>query len=83
VKNVTIYSTPTCHYCHMAMEFFDEKGVTYEKKNLAGPDAESQKNLQELFGLMGGPTGVPVIVVEGMPPILGFDKGAVSDALGL
>jgi glutaredoxin 3 len=83
MKNVTIYSTPTCHYCHMAKEFFDENKVPYEEKNVAGSDAESQKNLQELFGLMGGPTGVPIIVVEGEEPILGFDKGKVSDALGL
>jgi glutaredoxin 3 len=83
MKNVTIYSTPTCHYCHMAKEFFDEKKVPYEEKNVAGPDAESQKNLQELFGLMGGPTGVPVIVVEEEEPILGFDKEKLVAVLGL
>lgn len=30
MKKVTIYSTPTCHYCHMAKEFFDDNSVAYE-----------------------------------------------------
>ncbi|MBP6929811.1 MAG: glutaredoxin family protein, partial [Candidatus Moranbacteria bacterium] len=29
MHNVTIYSTPTCHFCHLAKEFFNEKGVKY------------------------------------------------------
>ena len=29
-KNVTIYSTPTCHFCQLAKEFFKEKYVVDE-----------------------------------------------------
>ena len=29
-KKVVIYSTPTCHFCHMAKDFFKENNVPFE-----------------------------------------------------
>ena len=34
-KTVTIYSTPTCHFCQMSKEFFKANGVEYTEKNVA------------------------------------------------
>ena len=35
MKNVTIYSTPTCHYCALAKEFMNVKKIKYTEYNVA------------------------------------------------
>ena len=35
MKNVVIYSTPTCHFCHMAKEFLNEKKIAFTDYNVA------------------------------------------------
>ena len=42
MKNVTIYTTPSCHFCHMAKEFFKENNVAYTEYDVAG-NAEKRK----------------------------------------
>lgn len=68
MPNVIIYSTPTCHFCHMAKEFFDAHGVKYTDKNAAA-DLEARKEAVQKSGQMG----VPVIDVDGNI-IVGFDE---------
>ncbi len=77
MKEVTIYSTPTCHYCHMAKEFFKEKGVAYTEHDVAG-DMEQRKIMMEKSGQLG----VPVIQI-GDELIIGFNKPVIVDLLGL
>ncbi len=76
-KNVVIYSTPTCHFCGLAKEFFKENGVEYTEYNAAG----SPERRQEVLDLSGG-LAVPVIVVDGQVTV-GFDKERLSEQLGL
>jgi glutaredoxin-like YruB-family protein len=76
-KKVTVYSTPTCHYCILAKEFFKEKGVAYEEYNV-GTDLDKRKEMVEKSGQMG----VPVIDIEG-DIIVGFDEDRVSKLLGI
>ncbi len=33
-KKILVYSTPTCHYCTMAKNYFTKMGVSYEDKNV-------------------------------------------------
>lgn len=77
MQNVTIYSTPSCHYCHMAKEFFKEKNVPYTEHDVAG-DMEKRKEMVEKSGQMG----VPVILI-GDELIVGFDKPKIAGLLGL
>lgn len=77
MKPVTIYSTPSCHFCHMAKEFFKEKNVTYTEHDVAG-DAEMRKEMVEKSGQMG----VPVIII-GDELIIGFNKPKIVELLGL
>ena len=35
MKKVSIYSTPTCHFCNLAKEYFKEHNVSYEEFNVA------------------------------------------------
>jgi glutaredoxin 3 len=76
-KNVTIYSTPTCHFCQMAKVFFKEKNVAYTEHDVAS-DTEKRKEMVERSGQMG----VPVIFI-GEEMIVGFDKPKVAELLGL
>lgn len=77
MKEVTIYSTPTCHFCHMAKDYFDEKGVKYKDYNVM-EDLEKRQEMVEKTGQMG----VPVIVI-GDEIIIGFDQPRINSLLGL
>ena len=46
MKDVTIYSTQTCHFCHMAKEFFKEKNIAYTEYDVAS-DMEKRKEMVE------------------------------------
>ena len=37
-KKVEIYSKQNCTYCVMAMNFFDQKGISYEVRSADNPD---------------------------------------------
>ena len=52
-KSVKIYSTPTCHFCHTAKDFFTEKGVKYEEYNV-GTDLEKRKEINLKFIISTG-----------------------------
>lgn len=77
MKNVIIYSTPTCHYCHMAKDFLDAKGIKYTEYNVA-TDLEKRKEMLEKTGQMG----VPVIDIEGKI-LIGFEESRLVEALGI
>lgn len=77
MKNVTIYSTPMCHFCNLAKEYFNANGINYTDHNLMG-NPEKQKEMIELTGQMG----VPVIVI-GDDIVIGFDKPRIAELLGL
>ena len=77
IKKIVIYSTPTCHYCILAKDFFKEKGIKYEEYNVA-TDLEKRKEMMEKSGQMG----VPVIEIED-EIMVGFDEEQISKILKL
>lgn len=76
-KQVTIYSTPTCHFCHMAKEYFTANQVAFIDHDVANDAAARDEMLEK-----SGQRGVPVIFI-GDDMIIGFDKPAIDRALGL
>lgn len=74
---VTIYSTPTCHFCGAAKEFFKQNNVQYTEHDVAG-DIEQRKIMIEKSGQMG----VPVITV-GENVVVGFDEEELRKLLSL
>ncbi len=78
MKKVEIYSTPTCTYCNMAKSFFKEKGIAYTEYNVAADAAKRQEMVDK-----SGQLGVPVIVIDGGAPIVGFDVEEVAPLLGV
>ncbi len=77
MSKVTIYSTPTCHFCHMAKDFFKEKNVEFEDFNVS-TDLEKRKEMINKSGQMG----VPVILI-GDQLIVGFNKPKIVELLGI
>jgi glutaredoxin-like YruB-family protein len=75
MKKVEMYSTPTCHYCNLAKDFFDENGIKYTVYNVS-TDLAKRKEMMEKSGQMG----VPVILVDG-EVIKGFDEDRLRDIL--
>jgi len=78
VKKVEIYSTPSCHFCHMAKEFFDEHGIQYKDYDV-GSDIAARNDMVEKSGQMG----VPVIVIDDQDLIIGFDQKRLSQILNI
>ncbi len=76
-KTVTIYSTPVCHFCHAAKDFFAAKDVAFTEHDVAA-DLEKRQEMIEMTGQMG----VPVIRI-GDDVVIGFDEGKISELLGL
>ena len=76
-KEVVIYSTPTCHFCHAAKEFFGENNIAFTDYDVAS-DAEKRQEMIDLTGQMG----VPVIKI-GDDIIIGFDEAKLRELLGL
>ena len=75
MKEVKIYSTPTCHFCHMAKDFFKEEDIQYTEYNVA-EDAEKRSEMMERTGQMG----VPVIEI-GDEVVIGFNEAKIKELL--
>lgn len=74
-KTVTIYSTPSCHFCHMAKDFFTENKVAFTDYDVAA-DTEKRQEMIDMTGQMG----VPVIRI-GDDVVVGFDEAKVKELL--
>lgn len=77
MKPIIIYSTPVCHYCHMAKDFFTANGIAFTDYNV-GVDIEKRKEMVELTGQLG----VPVIRV-GDDVTVGFQESHMRQLLGM
>jgi glutaredoxin 3 len=55
----TIFSTPTCHYCHLLKDWLTENNVAYEVMDVS-TDLEARKVMFDKSHQMG----VPVSVIE-------------------
>ncbi len=76
-KKIEIYSTPTCHYCHLAKDFLTKNNISYVEYNVA-TDLAKRKEMVEVSGQLG----VPVIVIDGEVSV-GFDEAALAKDLGI
>lgn len=77
MKDIIIYSTPTCVYCNMAKAFFKTNNLNFTEYNVAS-DLPKRKEMIDKTGQMG----VPVIDAGG-EVIVGFDEPRLKEALGI
>ncbi len=74
---VKVYSTPTCPFCIQTKRFLKDNNVEFEDIDVS-KDHEKAQEMMDKTGQMG----VPVLDVNGKI-IIGFDRDAISSALGL
>ena len=77
MKKVEIYSTPTCHFCHMAKDFFTANNVAFTDYDVS-TDETRRSEVVERSGQMG----VPVIFIED-EMVIGFNEPKLRELLGL
>ena len=75
--SVTVYSTPTCAFCHMAKKYFDLNDVEYTDKDVSKDTYAYNEVVEKMNGAFAG---VPVIDIDGTI-VLGFDRGKIDMAL--
>lgn len=75
-KNVTVYSTPTCPYCHQVKDYLKAKGVAFSDLNVAS-DLEARNAMVQKSGQLG----VPVVDVDGQV-VIGFNRAKLEELLG-
>jgi glutaredoxin 3 len=85
MQKVTIYTTPTCHFCHAAKAFFKEHNIAYTEKDVS-EDANARKEMVETSHQMG----VPVIFVDNpshpsgqADMVVGFDESRLKQLLAV
>lgn len=76
-KTVIIYSTPVCHFCHAAKDFFTENKIEFTDYDVAA-DTKKRQEMIEITGQMG----VPVIRID-EDIVIGFDEEKLRELLDL
>ena len=74
---VTVYSTPTCSWCHKTEEFFKKHNIKFKSIDV-GKDKKAAHDMIQKSGQMG----VPVIDIDGQI-IIGYDVSSIKKALGM
>jgi glutaredoxin-like YruB-family protein len=77
MKEVSIYSTPTCHFCHIAKDFFKENNIPYTEYDVSVDMAKRQEIVK-----LSGQMGVPVITIDN-DLIVGFNEPRLRELLGV
>lgn len=73
--NVVVYTSPTCGYCHMTMDYLKEKGVAFIEKDIT-TDREALEFILDKIG-----QAVTPIVTINDTVIVGFDRPKIDEAL--
>ncbi len=74
-KNVVIYSTPTCPYCHRAKEYLSQKGISYVEYDVAADRSKTQEMIEK-----SGQMGVPVTIIDD-EVVVGFNQSRFDSLL--
>jgi len=77
MQTVTIYTTPTCHFCRATKEFFNKNNVVFTEYDVIADEARRTEMLER-----SGQLGVPVIFI-GSQMIIGFNEKRLKDLLGI
>lgn len=76
MKNILIYTSNNCSFCHQAKQFFMENNIDYTEFNIS-QDIEAKKEL-----IKKGYCSVPIIKI-GDRSIVGFDEDKIKFLLQL
>jgi len=74
---ITVYSTPTCPYCHQLKDFLAEHKIEFSDIDVTADRAKAEEMISKSKQM-----SVPVTDIDG-EIIIGFDKPALIKKLGL
>ncbi|MBC8060756.1 MAG: glutaredoxin family protein [Clostridiaceae bacterium] len=74
MKQIDIYTSNNCQYCHEAMEFFNESNLEFTEHNIS-INKEAKSSI-----IKKGYRSVPLIIIDGQE-ILGFNKERIVTLL--
>jgi glutaredoxin 3 len=77
MPKMTVYTMPTCHWCHQLKDFLDSKGIKYTDIDVS-VDREKAEEMVEKTGQMG----VPVSEIDG-EYVIGFDQEKIKKLLNI
>lgn len=72
MSEVTVYTTPTCPWCHRLKDFLRARGIAFTEVDVSR-DPAAARRLVELTGARS----VPVTVADGRT-VVGFDREALE-----
>ena len=75
MKKITISSTPWCHFCHQAKEYFKSKNIEFLDIDVSKDQQKADEMIKK-----SGQMGVPVIDIDGQL-IIGFDRSKIEELL--
>ena len=75
MPTITIYTTPTCAYCHLAKEYFDKKELHYTERDMTVDQTALRFVLEKV-----GQAVSPIITIDDTV-IIGFDRPKIDAAL--
>jgi glutaredoxin 3 len=77
---VKVYSTPTCHFCHMIKDFLKENNISYEDIDVSTDEAKAKEMVDKT-----GQMGVPVTIItkdDGKEDVIvGFSQNRLKELL--
>lgn len=76
-KKIEIYSTPTCHFCHLTKDWLNERKIAFSDYDIS-QDADKRAEMIDITGQLG----VPVIKIAD-DIIIGFDQDKMKELLGI
>lgn len=77
MKTVTVYTTPTCHYCHNVKDFLKTNNINYSEYDVSD-NLEKRKEMIAKSGQMG----VPVVVIDN-DIVVGFNEENLRHLLNI
>lgn len=75
MTKVTVYTTPTCAFCHAVKEWLGQKQVDFEEIDVSQNQQAAQDMVQKT-----GQMGVPVTFIDDTF-VVGFDQPKLEEAL--
>ncbi|MDY0341874.1 MAG: glutaredoxin family protein [Coriobacteriia bacterium] len=78
----TLYALTTCPYCRMTKKYLDENDVEYDAIDVDLLEGDERAVVVADVKNLSGGTSFPVLVI-GEEVIVGFNKAAMKERLGL
>ncbi len=71
-KEITIFTTQTCPYCHVAKSYLKERKVAYKEIDVSNDQAQAMRMIQK-----SGAMGVPQLWINN-EVVIGFDRERID-----